>query len=68
MTTLMLVTKTAIYPMVNAGLAEHTKGTYEVKPEVADRLAEASCKNAGFSRVIRVYHDHGAGGLFCDVE
>jgi hypothetical protein len=69
MMTLMLATKYALYDLADAGLIPLNGDlTLKFPCEYADKLAEAACKNSGHKRVLRVYYNNGAGGLFADVE
>ena len=52
------------------GLPQPLNGdlTIQMPNAFCDRLAQAACSNSGHSRVVRVFLDHGAGGLFAEVE
>jgi len=64
--TVMLADKSAIYSLVEAGCARQTGATYELSLEFAAQLAEGAAKKLG-GRVVRVWHDHGAGGVFAEL-
>lgn len=67
-TTLMLADKAHIYSMVPLGHTKEVRGTFELTDEYAQGLAEAAAKNSGHTKVLRVWHDHKAGGVFAEVE
>ena len=63
----MLLSKWALYGMLEHGLAVWEKDYLRPEPEFAKNLAETFARRVG-GALIRFWFDDRAGGLFCEVE
>jgi len=66
--TVMLANKSAIYSLDKvAGMTEWVSGTVQLAESILNRLADGAAKTLGRT-VLRVWHDHKAGGAFAEIE